>query len=52
MYSPASLDISAESPEEIAVSIASEIIAVFRNRKGVSLRKLNYKHNARQTLTF
>ena len=32
------LDIGAESPEEIALSIASEIVARFRDRKGTSLR--------------
>lgn len=38
LYSPVGLDIGAETPEEIALSIASEIIASFRKREGGSLR--------------
>lgn len=38
IYSPVGLDIGAESPEEIALSIASEIITVFRQRKGGFLK--------------
>ena len=38
LYSPVGLDIGAESPEEIALAIASEIIAVFREREGGYLR--------------
>ena len=37
-HSPVGLDIGAESPEEIALSIASEIIATFRGRDGASLK--------------
>lgn len=37
-YSPVGLDIGAESPEEIALSIASEIVATFRDREGTSLK--------------
>lgn len=37
-YSPVGLDIGAESPEEISLAIASEIIAVFRNKKGLPLK--------------
>lgn len=37
-HSPVGLDIGAESPEEIALSIASEIVATFRDREGTSLK--------------
>jgi xanthine/CO dehydrogenase XdhC/CoxF family maturation factor len=38
LYSPTGLDIGAESPEEIALSIVAEIIAVLRGREGYFLR--------------
>lgn len=38
LYSPIGLDIGAETPEEIALTIAAEIIAVFRNRNGQFLK--------------
>ncbi len=38
LYSPTGLEIGAESPNEIALSIAAEIVAVMRNKAGGSLR--------------
>lgn len=38
IHSPTGLEIGAETPEEISLSIASEIIAVFRNKKGQFLK--------------
>jgi len=38
LFSPVGLDIGAESPEEISLSIASEIITTLRQRKGTPLR--------------
>lgn len=38
IHSPTGLEIGAESPEEISHSIASEVLAVFRQKKGLSLR--------------
>lgn len=37
-YSPVGLDIGAESPEEIALAIAAEIVACLRNRDGQFLK--------------
>lgn len=37
-YSPTGLEIGAESPEEIALSIAAEIVAVFREKPGGFLK--------------
>jgi len=38
LHAPVGLDIGAESPEEIALSIAGEIIAVMRDRQGTFLK--------------
>ncbi|HET6407980.1 MAG TPA: XdhC family protein [Chthoniobacteraceae bacterium] len=39
IYAPAGLDLGSEAPEEIALSIVSEISAVLANRKGGCLRE-------------
>jgi xanthine/CO dehydrogenase XdhC/CoxF family maturation factor len=39
IYSPAGLEIGAETPQEISLSIISEIIAVLRQKSGGSLRE-------------
>jgi xanthine/CO dehydrogenase XdhC/CoxF family maturation factor len=39
LYSPIGLDIGAETPEEIAASLVSEVIMVFRGRSGSPLRQ-------------
>ena len=41
VHTPAGLDLGAETPEEIALSIVAEILAVRRNRSGRPLRELN-----------
>ncbi len=41
LYAPAGLNIGAETPEEIALSILSEIMAVTRSKKPHSLRALS-----------
>jgi len=38
MHSPIGLDIGAETPEEIAISILAEILSVFRKRDGSQLK--------------
>ena len=39
LYAPAGLDTGSEAPEEIALSIVSEVAAVLSNRRGGSLRE-------------
>jgi xanthine dehydrogenase accessory factor len=46
VYAPMGLDIGALSPEEIAVSIVAELIAVRRNATGAAHKKLNYEERA------
>jgi xanthine dehydrogenase accessory factor len=43
VYAPMGLDIGALSPEEIAVSIVAELIAIRRNAGGAAHKKLNYE---------
>ncbi|MBD0832725.1 XdhC family protein [Aestuariibaculum sediminum] len=47
IYGPAGVDIGSETPEEIAISIVSEILAVTRDRETYSLRKKSGKIHAR-----
>jgi xanthine dehydrogenase accessory factor len=46
VYAPMGLDIGALSPEEIAVSVVAELIAVRRNAEPAAHKKLNYEARA------
>jgi xanthine dehydrogenase accessory factor len=43
VFAPMGLEIGALSPEEIAVSIVAELIAVRRNAQSAAHKKLNYE---------
>jgi xanthine dehydrogenase accessory factor len=51
VYAPVGLDLGAETPEEIALSIASEIAAVLASRDGGSLREHGGPIHANRTRT-
>src|SRR5438874_11944007 len=46
VYAPMGLDIGALSPEEIAISISAEMVAVRRNAQSAQHKKLQYEHRA------
>ena len=49
IFGPAGLDIGATQPEEIALSIIAEIIAVKRQRSAQSLRERSFPIHDRQS---
>jgi len=50
VYAPMGLEIGALSPEEIAVSIAAELVAVRRNAATAAHKKLKYEAHASPVL--
>jgi xanthine dehydrogenase accessory factor len=50
VYAPMGLEIGALSPEEIAVSIAAELVAVRRNAPAAAHKKLKYEAHASRVL--
>lgn len=48
IFGPSGLDIGSETPEEIALSIVSEIKAVLSNREGTSLKFRPTEHNSEE----
>ncbi len=46
VYAPMGLDIGALSPEEIAVSVVAELVAIRRNAPNAGHKKLNYEARA------
>lgn len=44
LHAPVGFDIGADSPESIALSIVTEIVAVLNDRDGMSLKKPSRKH--------
>ena len=46
VYAPIGLDLGAQTPEEIALSIVSEYLAVVRGKQGGSLRKGRVSHES------
>jgi xanthine/CO dehydrogenase XdhC/CoxF family maturation factor len=50
LYAPAGLDIGAETPEQIALSILSEVQATFAGRRGGALRERDGSIHGREAL--